>query len=253
MEPEVAGFSQRLRMKFSALRIAAAFLAFATPLLANTALEAERKEGVGWERLHQRNVDRAKQGEIEILFLGDSITQYWSDARYGQKVWEKELLPLKAANFGINGDRIQHLLWRIRNGEAQGFQPRLVILLIGTNNTGYEKDRRTPRNSPEEVIEGIGEVARELQQRFPQSRILLLGLLPRGKAAAPVREQIRTINAGIARLDDGKRVVFRDIGGAFLNAEGEIPADLMADALHPGEKGYEVFVAAIRDELLRRD
>lgn len=231
---------------------AATFLTLAGPLIANTALEAERKEGVGWERLHQRNVARAKQGGIDILFLGDSITQYWSDPRYGQKVWEKELLPLKAANFGINGDRIQNLLWRIRNGEADGFQPDVVVLLIGTNNTGYEKDRRTPRNSTGEVIEGIGVVTGELKQRFPEARILLLGLLPRGKAGAPIREQIRTINAGIAKLDDGKRVIYRDIGGVFLDAEGNIPPELMPDALHPGEKGYELFVSAIREEL-RRD
>lgn len=230
--------------------LSAAFLITAAlPLAANTAIEPEAKPGEGWQRFHQRFLERARQGNIDILFLGDSITQYWEDPGRGLPVWQRVFLPRQAANFGINADRIQNVLWRIANGEAEGFSPKVVVLLIGTNNTGLEKDKVTPRNSTEEVVEGIGTVVAALQSRFPQAKILLLGLLPRGKKGAPQYDQIGKINRGISALDNGSKVRYLDIGPSFLDAQGEVKAELMPDLLHPNTQGYEVFASAIEKPL----
>lgn len=237
------------RPSFLRILLVSSLLGASHWLVANTALDAIPKEGEGWQKFHRRYVERAKAGNISILFLGDSITQYWSDPRYGQKVWEHEFLPLKAENFGINGDRIQNVLWRIKNGEAEGLAPKAVVLLVGTNNTGYEKDRVTPRNTTEEVVKGISATVQELKLRFPMSKILLLGLLPRGKSEAPIRGQISEINRAIQSLSDGKHVFFMDIGDKFLGLNGEIPKEIMPDALHPSEKGYEIFAREIKETL----
>ena len=121
---------------------------------ANTAIEPGPRDA-GWLKRHEGFVAEAHQGGIDVLFLGDSITDFWrspNPERGGKAVWDREIAPLKAANFGISGDRTQHVLWRLRNGEADGYQPKVVVLMIGTNNTGLERDGTTPRNTPPEVI-----------------------------------------------------------------------------------------------------
>jgi lysophospholipase L1-like esterase len=212
------------------------------PILANTTLVPVSK-GEGWEaQFHRKFVKRAHEEKIDLLFIGDSITQYWTDPARGLPVWETEFRDIKAANFGINGDRIQHVLWRLINGEGSGFSPGIVILLVGTNNT-------TPRNSTKEIMEGLTAVLRQLETGFPEAKILLLGILPRGKANDPKRAQIAEINRRLSDLADGKRVRFLDIGARFLDENGEIPVEIMPDGLHPSLKGYEIFADAIRQPL----
>ncbi len=111
------------------------------------------------------------------------------------------------------------------------------MLMIGTNNTG--------RNTAEEIAEGIGAVVSLLRKCFPESRILLLGVFPRGRASDPVRQTIREINNTISKLDDGEKVHYLDIGERFLNADKNIPADVMSDSLHPSSKGYEIWADAV--------
>src|ERR1043165_2202337 len=94
---------------------------------------------------HEQFLAVAKKGDIDLLFLGDSITDGWRGG--GKKVWETNFAPLKAANFGISGDRTEHVLWRIENGELEGIDPKVVILMIGTNNSNT--------NSPEEIADAI--------------------------------------------------------------------------------------------------
>lgn len=198
---------------------------------------------------HAEFVELAKQGDIEVLFIGDSITNHWRNPERGAPVWEREFAPLKAANFGVSGDRTQHVLWRLRHGEGEGFSPKVIVLLIGTNNTGLEKDGVTPRNSTPEIIEGVTAVVRELQSRFPKAKILLMGIFPRGKKDDPRREQIKEINKSLALLDDQKTLFFLDIGDRFLDSSGNIPKDVMPDLLHPARKGYEIWADAIREPL----
>lgn len=115
------------------------------------------------------------------------------------------------------------------------------MLMIGTNNTG--------RNTAEEIAEGIGADVLLLRKCFPESRILLLGVFPRGTANDPLRQTIREINNTISKLDDGEKVHYLDIGPHFLNAAGNIPAEVMTDGLHPSTKGYEIWAEAVAPNL----
>jgi lysophospholipase L1-like esterase len=229
------------------LRVAV-LLAIATAAFANTAIEpAPRDEK--WVGRHEGFAAEAKKGGIDVLFLGDSITDGWRTR--GKQVWDREYAPLKAANFGIGGDRTQHVLWRLRNGEAEGYQPKLVVLMIGTNNTGFERDGTTPRNTTPEIIEGVTAVVHELRGKFPKAKVLLLAVFPRGEKDSLQRAQVGYINKAIARLHDGEHIHYLDIGAKFLDAEGNIPKDIMPDLLHPNEKGYEIWADAIREPMQR--
>lgn len=195
---------------------------------------------VGFLPQHQAQVEIAKRGDIDVLFTGDSITDWWDSEREpfaGKPVFDKYFGDWKVANFGIAGDTTQGLLYRLQNGEGEGFSPKVVMLLIGVNNT------RT--NTPPEIAEGIGAVVLQLQENFPEARILLLGLFPYQQADAPIRKDIAYINNAISRLHDGDKVHYLDISDVFLDADGNIPRDVMSDALHPTTKGYELWAEAV--------
>lgn len=204
----------------------------------------------GWIKRHEGFVEIAKKGGVDVLFLGDSITDNWRKANYGLAIWEKNFAPLRAANFGISGDRTQHVLWRMQNGELTGIKPRVVVLMIGTNNTGLEIDKLTPRNSTPDIIAGITAIVQGLRTQLPEAKILLLAIFPRAeKPTDPVRLQIQEINQTIARLHDGKRIFFLDIGAKFLEPDGTMLKEIMHDFLHPSTKGYEIWAEAIKQPL----
>jgi lysophospholipase L1-like esterase len=189
---------------------------------------------------HKNNLAVAAQGDSELLFMGDSITDFWrnADGAYaGKPVLDKYFGKWKVANFGIAGDTTQGVLYRLQNGEGRGFTPKAIMLMIGTNNTA--------RNTAAEIAEGIGAVVLELQKDFPQAKILLLGVFPRGRAGDPARGTISEINSIISKLHDGNRVHYLDIGAKFLDPAGNIPADVMSDGLHPSTKGYEIWAEAV--------
>jgi lysophospholipase L1-like esterase len=199
-----------------------------------------------FQKKHEGNVEVAKQGDVDILFMGDSITDFWRNTEgnfAGRPVLDKYFGNLKVANFGIAGDTTQGVLYRLQHGEGQGFSTKAVMLMIGTNNTG--------RNTAAEIAEGVGAVVLELQRDFPKARILLLGIFPRGAVNDPVRATIAQINTIIAKLHDGDRVTYLDIGSKFLDAAGNIPKDVMTDGLHPTTKGYEIWAEAVREPLAR--
>jgi lysophospholipase L1-like esterase len=230
-----------------------ATLALAPALIGGESATAPVPRDAAWVKRHEEFVAIAKKGSVDVLFLGDSITDFWrrDDKKSGgKKIWDANFAPLKAANFGISGDRTQHVLWRLENGELEGISPKAVVLMIGTNNTGFERDGKTPRNTPAEVIEGVTAIVKKLRTALPQAKILLLGIFPRGeKPDHPQRAQIAQINAGIAKLADRKAVVFLDLGPRFLKADGTLPKEFMPDFLHPGELGYEVWADAIKAPL----
>jgi lysophospholipase L1-like esterase len=203
--------------------------------------------GAGWVRRHEGFVAQAKQGGIDVLFMGDSITDFWRNR--GSNVWNQYYAPMHAANFGISGDRTQHVLWRMDNGELDGIHPKVVVLMIGTNNTGKERDKKTPRNSVPEAIEGVQAVVADIRTRLPDSKILLLGIFPRGTLDDPQRAQVALINTVICKLDDGKMVKFLDIGSKFLDADGTLPKTVMPDLLHPNAHGYQIWADAMNPTL----
>jgi lysophospholipase L1-like esterase len=199
---------------------------------------------------HQANLEVARQGNIDLLFMGDSITDFWrnEEGSYaGKPVLDKYFGGWKVANFGIAGDTTQGVLYRLQHGEGQGFSPKAVMLMIGTNNTGGGFGGAG--NTAEEIAEGIGSVVLELQKDFPKAKILLLAVFPRNTPNDPVRATIARINTIISKLDDGDRVHYLDIGEKFLDADGNIPVDVMSDALHPTTKGYEIWAQAVKEPL----
>ncbi len=209
----------------------------------NTAIVPEPRPGP-WVRQHEAFLERAKKGDVDLLFLGDSITAGWNGAG---PVWSRYYGARKAANFGIGGDRTQHVLWRLENGEAEGIKPRVVVLMIGTNNVG--------RNTEPEIAEGVKAVVTRLREKFPETRVLLLGVFPRGlnrdksQVTTAPDARIGRINRRLARLDDGKSVRYLDIGVDFLDATGQIPGAIMPDYLHLSRKGYQAWADAIEPTL----
>jgi lysophospholipase L1-like esterase len=193
-----------------------------------------------WMVAHEGFNARAKKGDVDVVFLGDSITQGWGGA--GKTVWAERYTPLKAANFGIGGDRTQHVLWRVQNGNFDGIKPKAVVLMIGTNNTGSD--------TAPQIAEGVAAIVKEIQTRTPTTKILLLAVFPRAeKADHPLRAKIAEINATIAKLDDGKTVFFQDIGPKFLQPDGTLTKDIMPDFLHLSPAGYQIWADAIQEKL----
>ena len=197
----------------------------------------------GFNTRHERYVGLAKQGGIDLLFVGDSITQAWGDR--GQPVWNSYYGEMKAAAFGIGYDRTQHLLWRLQNGEGEGFSPKVVVVMIGTNNIGI--------NTPPEIAQGVGAIVHEIRTRFPAAKILLQAIFPRDFKGSRNRALVAETNRLIAPLHDGLHVHFLDIGEKFMDGDGNIVADLVANnpPLHPTAKGYEVWSAAIKETLAK--
>ncbi|HLW68156.1 MAG TPA: platelet-activating factor acetylhydrolase IB subunit [Gemmataceae bacterium] len=200
----------------------------------------------GWVARHESFVARAKKGDVDVVFLGDSITHGWEGA--GKKVWADKFEKLKAANFGIGGDRTEHVLWRITEGkELEGISPKVAVLMIGTNNVGS--------NSPEQIAEGVGAIVSTL--RHKNIKVLLLGVFPRASApkeekvapAASLNPKIKQINDIIKKMDDGKNIVYMDIGSKFLTEDGGLSREIMPDLLHLSPKGYEIWADAITPKL----
>jgi lysophospholipase L1-like esterase len=190
---------------------------------------------------HEGFVALAKKGHVDVVFLGDSITDAWRTD--GKEVWKTRFEPLRAVNFGIGGDRTQHVLWRIQNGELKGIHPKAVVLMIGTNNLGS--------NTNEQIAEGIETIVNDIHHQQPHTKVLLLGIFPRGaKATDKIRDRIKDINKMISKLDnDGKTVRYLDIGDKFLDEKGDLPKDIMPDALHLSAKGYKIEADAIQPAL----
>jgi N-acetylglucosamine-6-sulfatase len=205
---------------------------------ANVAFHNERND-----MRHQGFVDIAKKGNIDLLFVGDSITDwfYWprgNGEATGGKVWEANFAPLKPANFAIAGDTTQGVLWRMQNGELEGFKAKLIVLMLGTNNIN--------RNPNDEIAEGDRLIIEEFRKHQPQAKVLLLGIFPRNMdAASPLRIAVKDINGKLAKLADNKQIFYKDIGEKFLTTDGTLTTEIMGDGLHPTAKGYQIWADAI--------
>jgi len=187
-------------------------------------------------KMHEEFVERAKKGDVGVLFLGDSITQGWNRQK---EIWDSHFGKYKPANFGIGGDRTQHVLWRIENGELEGIQPKVVVLMIGTNNVSGDK--------PDRIAAGVTKIVETIKSKLPNTKVLLLAVFPRSQESThESRGKIKQINETIAKLDDGgKTVRYLDIGDKFLQPDGSISKEIMPDYLHLSKAGYEIWANAI--------
>jgi lysophospholipase L1-like esterase len=191
---------------------------------------------------HERFVEIAKKGDIDLLLDGDSITDWWVQGDENKAVFEKYFGNIKTANFAIAGDTTQGVLWGLHNGEGQGFSPKAIMLMIGTNNMGS--------NTAPEIAEGIGAVVLEMRKDFPDARILLLAIFPRSTPGDPIRAKIAETNKIISRLDDQQHVFYLDIGPKFLDDNGYfLPDSFRGDNLHPRAKGYDIWGGAVKGKL----
>lgn len=205
-------------------------------------LGPDGKPNAAFIKAHESFVEIAKKGEAKVVFLGDSITQGWKGQ---QALFDKEFGKYNAANFGIGGDRTQHVLWRVENGEFDGIQPKAVVLMIGTNNSGVGTD------TPQSIASGIEKIIKAIHQRTPETKVLLLAIFPRGATDTnnPGRTKNQKVNEIIAKLHDGKKIHFLDIGKKFLPPDGTLTKEVMHDLLHLTPKGYQIWADAIREPL----
>ena len=200
-----------------------------------------------WMPRHNDLKERVRKGPVDLLMIGDSIVFRWE--RQGKEVWEEFYGKRRAVQIGSSGDYTDHILWRLQNGGVAGAQPKLAVLLIGTNNTGLRGD------PPEETAYGTFAILQELKKRLPGSKILLLGIFPRGNTADANEQQMKqldkitqankAVNEIIKGYADEKTVFYRDLGSIFLTPEGHVDPALMPDYVHPGEAGFRAWGKAM--------
>ncbi len=177
-----------------------------------------------------------------VLFLGDSITDFLHNAS-GKPIWDEKFVPLGALDFAVAGITTSEVLWQIETGQVAMAAPKVVVVLIGSNNLGGGQQ-------PKDVAAGVEKIVRELGAQLPETKVLLLGVLPRGwRATDRFRPQIAELNRRIADLDDGGRVTYLDIGAGFLAPDGSISPDVMFDGAHPSLWGYQIYTSAVWDTL----
>jgi len=201
---------------------------------ANTATTpAPRKDG-WWNQRHEAMNARVKQGNVDLVFIGDSITQGW-EGDGAKDIWAKDFAPLHAVNLGIGGDRTEQVLWRLDNGNLEGISPKAAVIMIGTNNSNGSD------NTSEEIAAGIKAIVEKVRVKSPTTHVLLLAIFPRGEKPNPQREKIEKVNVLISALDDGRMVHYLDIGHKFLQPDGTLTKEIMPDFLHLSPKGYQIW------------
>lgn len=212
-------------------RFALSALGFNKPVALNPA-------ATKWlERHTQKLAEIESRDNIDLVFIGDSITSGWEQE--GKDVWEKYYNKRNALNLGFGGDKTEQVIWRLQNGEGVGYQAKLAVIMIGTNN-GFRND------SPADVAAGIRGILDQWHKLQPQCKVLLLGIFPRGATSADPRRQLNEkVNALISQYADNQRVFYMDIGSAFLADDGTLARELMPDLLHVHDKGYGIWAQAI--------
>lgn len=208
---------------------------------------AQTEEAADWLETHRElNELSEKKKDAQVVFVGDSITEMWERDEAGKPTWKKNWAPLKAANFGLHGDRTEHVLWRLEHGNMDGLSPKVIVVLIGTNNTGQQFEPGGYQCTARQTADGIGAILAKLKTKCPNAKILLLGILPRGEEDTdPARKQNEATNALIAPMADGKTVYYLDIGKRFLKPNGDGNVAVQPDMLHLSAKGYQIFADAI--------
>jgi beta-glucosidase len=194
-----------------------------------------------WLARHEQKLEEAKRG-ADVVFLGDSITQGWEGV--GRDIWREHFGSRHALNLGFGGDSTQHVLWRLDHGELDNLHPKVVVLLIGTNNARHSEA------TPEQIAAGVREILQQIHNKAPSARVLLHAIFPRGgNADDPWRKRCEQINRHLPALADGERVHFLEIGARFTNADGTISKEIMPDLLHLSARGYAIWAEALKEQL----
>lgn len=199
-----------------------------------------------WQQRNAAINERIAEGNVDLLFVGDSITHFWQDSMIwprenGRAIWEEYYAPRHAVNTGIAADRTQHVLWRLENGNVDGISPKLAVVMIGTNNSFS--------NTAEEIADGIVAVVETLRRKLPETKVLLLAIFPRGEKPSEMRDKLAKASSLASRVADGDWVHYLDIGPKFLEADGTLSKEVMPDYLHPDETGYRIWAESIEPKV----
>jgi lysophospholipase L1-like esterase len=211
------------------------------------------QDSYDWYERHEAELKAKEQIKPEVVMIGDSITHFWAGSpqakiQNGPKAWKELFGDRPVLNLGFGWDRTQNVLWRLEHGEFDGLQPKLVVLNIGTNNFAGTVNAKA--NTPAEVAEAIGVICDKLHEKSPKSRIIVMGVFPRGeKSDDPVRAQIAELDRLLIEVAKSHDATLLDIGSQFLQPDGTIPAALMFDFCHPAEQGYTVWAKALKPYL----
>jgi beta-glucosidase len=204
----------------------------------NTAVIPVPMSKPGWIERHESMNAKARQGKVDLIYIGDSIVQRYEGV--GKPVWDHYYAPRNALNLGISGDRTQHVIWRLDHGNIDGITPKLAIVMIGQNNGGH--------NSATEIAEGVTEVVKRIRTKLPDTKILLLGIFQRREKPTPERAVLAEANQIISKLADSS-ISYMDINSVFVQPDGTIPASLMPDYEHPSELGFKRWAEAIENKV----
>jgi lysophospholipase L1-like esterase len=200
---------------------------------------------------HQQLLEKAKKGRIDIYFVGDSIVRRWGATDYPGLLanWNQNFFGWNAANFGWGADRVENILWRLENGELDGINPKVIVLLAGTNNVGNQAPPEGVEARAANITKGLEAAVRLIGAKAPNATIVLMAVFPRNDNLA-VMAVIHRINDGLAKLADGKRIRYLDINNKLADQDGRLFDGMMnADKLHPAEKGYQVWADALKPVL----
>lgn len=226
---------------FAAALLAATFISATVVAQEHDAIKPVPREG-GWMTRHEAMNARVKEGNVDLVFIGDSITQGWEGR--GKDVWQKFYGERNAVNLGIGGDRTQHVIWRLDNGNLEGISPKLAVIMIGTNNSGT--------NTPEQIAEGTTVIVDQLKKKTPKTKTLVLGIFPRGETPADQKRQVNEkTNAIVSKLADDEHVFYLDIGKNFLQDDGTLSREIMPDLLHLSEQGYTIWAESIEPHVAK--
>ncbi|HTS30984.1 MAG TPA: GDSL-type esterase/lipase family protein [Bryobacteraceae bacterium] len=197
---------------------------------------------------HEQLLAKAKQGRIDVYFEGDSITRRWGATDYPRLLenWNQNFFGWNAADFGWGADKIENILWRLENGELDGVNPKVIVLLAGTNNVGNQVPPEGADSAVSNVTIGLQAVLRTLHAKAPNAVILLTAIFPRNDNM-DVMPEIDRINANLARMADGRKIRYLNVNAQLADGEGKLREGMMnPDKLHPALPGYQVWADALK-------
>ena len=179
----------------------------------------------------------------EICFIGDSLTEFWSSE--GSPIWQLEFHNTKAANLGVAADRVENILWRLKNGALEKIRPEVFVLMLGTNNLS-----KNPPDQSDDVVRGVAAVLKQIKTKVPSARVLLVSILPNGNDPNSVlRQQVLEVNEGLQNLVSSNRIEFIDAHDVFLNSSKTWKPGLTLDGTHLTMRGYDLLMGQIRGSL----
>jgi len=198
---------------------------------------------------HEQLLAKTKQGRIDVYFEGDSITRRWGATDYPELLenWKKNFFGRNAADFGWGADRVENILWRLENGELDGVDPKVIVLLAGTNNVGSTVPPEGVERTAANVTKGLAAVVRVMQSKAPNAVIILMGIFPRNDNMA-VMPEIDRINANLAGMADGRKIRYLNVNDRLADHDGKLYDGMMndRDKLHPMLNGYQVWADALK-------